>query len=148
MREGESGLFVTENGSLGFEMCALRKTQLNSRYRDPYLQAIYERCGVTESLVPPVFSGYQYNPRWLRIRGTEVAVRCRDHGFDIRSQGMEHTILAALDGIAGKASVTDGGVTWWAPQHEDTAVVTDTVDRVQVGCEIVRRLVAETGTDG
>lgn len=149
MREGESGLFVTENGSLGFEMCALRKTQLNSRYRDPYLQAIYERCGVKESLVPPVFSGYQYHPRWLRIRGAEVAVRCRDHGFDIRCEGMEHTILAALDGIAGKASVTgDGGVTWWAPQHEDTAVATDTVDRVQVGCEIVRRLVAETRADG
>lgn len=142
MREGRSGIYVTERGVLDFELCALRRVQLNSKYRDPYLYAIYRRGGVEESLQDPWFSGYQYHPRWLRVTGSELALRSRNHGFDIQCLGQEAQVAQALDGIAGSVTVADGHVTWWAPQHDDSDTVVDTVDRVEVGCEIVRRLVA------
>ena len=37
MREGESGLYSGENHKLGYSLVMLRKTQLNSNYRDAYL---------------------------------------------------------------------------------------------------------------
>ena len=148
MREGESGLYVTEDGSLNFELCALRRMQMNSYYRDPYLYAIYRRSRLSSSLENPWYSGYSNHPRWLRVTGSELAVRCRNHGFDIRCPGQQSQVVAALQELPGQATVAEDHVVWWAPQADDETTPTDTVDRVEVGCEIVRHLVALAGEPG
>lgn len=45
MREGRSGIYVGANGALGYLVCMLDRSQMNSWYRDPYLSAIQrETC--------------------------------------------------------------------------------------------------------
>lgn len=155
MRQGESGIFRSENADLDFEICALKRTQLNSYYRDPYLYAIYERSGLAESLLDPWFFGNAEKARWLRVMGSELAVRCRNHGYVILAPGYEPQVKGALDGLPGVVTLGDGHVLWAAPQVPDLDRPVDLVDRIDVGCEVVRTLVAianeheePTGTDG
>jgi hypothetical protein len=35
MREGRFGIYFGRDGALGYSLCMLHKTQLNSHYRDP-----------------------------------------------------------------------------------------------------------------
>lgn len=141
MREGESGLFHPENENLDFEMCALRRTQLNSNYRDPYLYALYLGAGVADMVEDPWFSGYAESARWLRVKGSELAVRCRNHGFVIDAPGMESAVRESLLALPGSVSEAQGHVVWVAPQHQDAERAIDLVDRVEAGCTIVRALV-------
>ena len=39
MREGASGIYASVGGNMGYLVCMLDKTQMNGRYRDPYLAA-------------------------------------------------------------------------------------------------------------
>lgn len=141
MREGESGIFHTENEDLDFEMCALRRSQMNSKYRDPYLYAVYVRSGLEEALENPWFSGYAENGRWLRVTGSEISIRCRNHGYLIDAPGLEQVVVDSLEGLPGSISQGQGHVVWAAPQDPDTERPIDLVDRVEVGCTILRALV-------
>ena len=40
MREGASGIYASVGGNMGYLVCMLDKTQMNGRYRDPYLAAL------------------------------------------------------------------------------------------------------------
>lgn len=48
MRSGRSGLYVSSSVKMGFDLCMMRKWQLNSYYRAPPLSACFDqgkRCG-------------------------------------------------------------------------------------------------------
>ena len=45
MREGASGIYASVGGNMGYLVCMLDKTQMNGRYRDPYLAALAQQAG-------------------------------------------------------------------------------------------------------
>ncbi len=129
MREGASGLYFTENGVLGYSLCNLRggKEQMNSLYRDPYLLSVYRALGEPEEIVNPWFVGYEWDPRYLSIRDTDLGVRCVDSGYIVRD--------------------TNDDGEWVYERHDmpQTAVddmPIDTDDRIEFGVRLVRQLMA------
>lgn len=55
MRSGGSGIYFAEGGKLGYSLCNLRggMTQMNSRYRDPYLLSIWRELGEPSEVEDP-----------------------------------------------------------------------------------------------
>lgn len=143
MREGTSGIYVSESGDMGYGMCALRRSQLNSNYRDPYLLAILRRSGVEAHRVnDPWFFGYQDKPRWLTLKRVEIGLRCVEQGLVLQ-------VSPELRESVGESCVeefglerTDDGYRWPAPQREIDGHPVDTVDRIEVGARLLRRLVS------
>jgi hypothetical protein len=72
MREGESGIYHATDGKLGYSLIMLRRRRLHSKYRDPYLYAIWLESGVDEAVDDPWFYGYD---AFLRRRAAVVAPR-------------------------------------------------------------------------
>lgn len=141
MREGTSGIYVTEGGELGYAVCALKRTQLNSYYRDPYLLAVLRQSGVDAHQVnDPWFTGYQDRPRWLTLKHDEIRLRCLQNGLVL---DVAQDLLDIGDLPSGdiELSRTDYGYFWRAPQEEVAGRLVDTVDRVDVGARLLRRLV-------
>lgn len=143
MREGTSGIYVTESGEMGYAVCALRRTQLNSNYRDPYLLAILRRSGVDAHQVnDPWFFGYQDKPRWLTVKHAEVGMRCVEQGLVLQ-------VAPELRDAVGESCAeefglqpNDDGYVWLAPQQQIDGRPVDTVDRVDVGARLLRRVVS------
>ncbi len=129
MRDGESGLYFTENGVLGYSLCNLRggKEQMNSRYRDPYLLSVYRALGEPEEIDDPWFVGYEWDPRYLTIRDTGLGVRCVDGGYIVRETTDD-----------GEESEERHDI----PKAEVEGMPVDTADRIQIGARLVRELMA------
>ena len=79
MRQTASGLYITDHGELGYQMCMMRVIRLNSWYRDPYLTTMCRESTHATSL-DQMFTGYETTPRWLRLP-SETGIRCVDQGF-------------------------------------------------------------------
>lgn len=143
MREGTSGIYVTESGEPGYAVCALRRTRLASYYRDPYLLAILRRSGVDSHQVnDPWFFGYQDTPRWLTLKQAEIGLRCVEQGLLLRvAPELREPVVASWAEEFGLLP-TDDGYLWAAPQQEIEGRPVDTVDRVDVGSRLLRRLVS------
>lgn len=62
MREGGTGIYYGTAGVLGYSLCMLRRTQLNSWYRDPFLLAVLRESGVDEAVRDPWFTGTRLPP--------------------------------------------------------------------------------------
>lgn len=86
MRDGCSGLYVGVNGVLGYNVCMLDRSQMNSWYRDPYLSAIHRESGVGAAVEDPWFTGYETEPRWMRLQASGIEIRCVDEGLALRVQ--------------------------------------------------------------
>lgn len=141
MREGASGIFVSRSGELGYDICALKRTNLNSYYRDPYLLAIYRSLGVDQHHVQdPWFTGPMNTPRWLQIGGSEIGVRSLAHGLEIRVPvELREKVLPLLQSVA-EVEARANGYLWAAPQLSAEGQAVDTVDRVVVGTKFVRNI--------
>lgn len=141
MREGTSGIYVTENSELGYAVCAMKRTNLNSNYRDPYLLAIHRSLGVDRFRVEdPWFTGSARNPRRLRIRRTDISLRSVQEGLEIDVPAeLVGRVGALLQGVAELEERRDG-YRWIAPQQIAAGEPVDTVDRVAVGTRILQRL--------
>lgn len=140
MREGRSGIYVGSNGALGYGICMLDKSQMNSWYRDPYLSAINRESGV-EKLGPdgPWFTGYETEPRWLHLERSGAELQCVDEGLLLRppsapAYGEAFTRVCMQHGVNADGLLK-------VPQVERDGQKLDTCDRVQVGAALVRDLV-------
>jgi hypothetical protein len=139
MREGKSGIYVGSNGALGYSVCMLNKRQMNSWYRDPYLLAIRRESGVGEAVQDPWFTGYETQPRWMRLERSGIELRCMENGIALRPpSGEEHA--AAFAAVCQKHSVGEGHVLV-VPQETRGGRPVDAEDRVQMGASLLRDLV-------
>lgn len=147
MRVGRSGIYRAPNDSLGYSLCMLDKAQLNSYYRDPYLLAIVGEAGVQASFVDgddgPWFTGAATNERWLRLRNSDLQIRCVENGFDIKlpPEAKHQVILADLG--AGRDDVVGIGQGYLLaiPQADHNGRRIDTADRVLIGADFLREAV-------
>ena len=141
MREGTSGRYVGIDGRLGYSVCMLDKQQMNSSYRDPYLHAIRLESGVAEAIEDKWFSGYETEPRWMRLIRSGISLQVVPAGFAIRAPSEEfdnRTVRVLTD-----LGATGSGRAWALPVSQnlvDGAPV-DTIDRVQLGATLMRELV-------
>lgn len=141
MREGDSGLYVTSNaGPMGFRVCMLRKTQMNSYYRDPTLLAIYRRSDALDDAdtPDPWFTGYPQYDRWLKMGRDGLAIRCDDAGLTVQPPGDE-SLSKAFEEVSAKFGLKRGFLS--IPQTVRDGIAFDEEDRVLTGARLVNALV-------
>lgn len=139
MRTGRSGLYVGENGKLGYSVCMLDKSQMNSKYRDPFLLAIFLESGVGAAVEDPWFSGYETQLRWLHLKKSGAEMRCTAKGFELRAPAVKSHAemfqqVCARHGVGCDLVLT-------IAQVERDGVPLDTVDRIPLGAALLRDLV-------
>jgi hypothetical protein len=139
MREGKSGIYVGSNGTLGYSLCMLDKRMMYSWCRDPYLLAIWRASGVEDKVEDPWFTGYESEPRWMRLTTSGTALRCVENGIAIRPPAGEEHAEAFAKGCEGHAVI--GGQILTVPQILREARQVDTIDRVQLAAAFLRDLV-------
>jgi hypothetical protein len=146
MRSGDSGLYVTSSGVMGFDLCMMQRRQLNSYYRDPYLLAVIEHSGAkvgqdVAELKHYGWDGYRPEGRWLELTRTgENVMMCRDEGFQLQapSQGTE---LAVFMAIIQKHGV-DANLVLRVPHVVVDGVIFDREDRILAGAQLLQALIA------
>jgi Protein of unknown function DUF262 len=139
MREGHSGIYVGSNGTLGYRICMLYKTQMNSKYRDPYLFAIYRESGLGDEVEDPWFMGYETEPRWMRLKKSGTELQCIEEGLVLRPPPHPSHAEAFLRVCADHGVGADHVLL--VPQVEREGYKLDTRDRVQLGATLLRDLV-------
>lgn len=140
MREGKSGIYFAEGGIMGFRLCMLNKTQLNSWYRDPYLLAVWRETGLKAAVRDPWFMGYETDPRWMTLRKSETKIRCIATGF--RLQPPPHmTHLEAFDAVRDALNIGEDYVLK-VPQIASAGRALDAEDRIKLGAKLLTELVA------
>lgn len=136
MRSGASGIYTGHNGEMGYELCMLDRTQMNSRYRDPFLSAIAQKSGALAELNELVFTGYETEKRWLQLRTSGTRIRCAHEGFvvaappDVNAQDILNSVLSRWDigdDLTLRIDQTNGK---------------DVEDRVAVGAKFLSDLIA------
>jgi len=145
MREKGSSTYYTEptdgaeKPAMGYSLCMLKagKKMLSSKYRDPYLLAIWRELGDTDDVEDTLFTGYENQPRRLSLTRSGAAIRCVPSGFELSSPDPP---TQAFENVCEEFRASDGTVV--VPQVEVEGRQIDTVDRVQLGAEVVRRLTA------
>lgn len=145
--EGSSTYFAertagAERTTMGYSLCKLRAggMMLNGYYRDPYLLAIWrelENPGVVEDTW---FIGYEDQPRWLPLTQSGVGIRCVPSGFELSPPQLPDDAERFAVACADLGADADNLIR--LSQVEVDGGKVDTVDRIQVGVGIVRRLVA------
>ena len=149
MREGRSGIYTGANGALGYSVCMLDKETMSSYYRDPYLSAIRQESGVEDTAVQgsvgqhwpggPWFTGYETEPRWMRLKASGTEVQCVQDGLLLRPPGTAphaeaFSRVCAAHGIGPDRLLK-------IPQVAADGGRLDAKDRVQLGAALVRDLV-------
>lgn len=127
---------------MGYSLCMLRagKVSLSSYYRDPYLLAITHELEDRNVVEDKWFSGYETDARRLPLTRSGVTIRCVPEGFELNSPaGADEYDALAM--VRAELGATNEGLVK-LPQVEVDGLLVDTVDRVQVGADIVRSLVA------
>lgn len=134
MRAGASGRFAI--GPSGYQACMLQKIVMRSNYRDPYLSAIALESGLGDEIGRLWFSGYENEPRRLRLTKSGLQIECVDEGFQI--------IASANAAFAGpfkqyrdRTALADD-LLYRVPQENGI----DKKDRVSLGASLLRDLVA------
>lgn len=139
MREGRSGIYVGSNGVLGYSVCMLDKTQMNSWYRDPYLFAIYQESGEEDAVEDPWFTGYETEPRFLRLRKSGTELQCMQDRLVLRPPSTP-AHAEAFSQVCARHEVGADHLLL-VPQVERDGGKLDACDRVQLGAVLLRDLV-------
>lgn len=141
MRSGGSGIYFAEGGKMGYSLCNLRggRTQMNSRYRDPYLLSIWRRLGEPTELEDPWFFGYESNPRFLTFRASGAGIQCLADGYRLSAPTEGEYGRVFRDALLELGIGDDGVFTVAQSEFGDRHV--DTEDRIEVGAELVRTLI-------
>jgi hypothetical protein len=144
MREGATGIYYGSGGALGYSLCMLRRTQLNSYYRDPFLLAILQESGVGESVKDPWFTGYPTAPRWMELRNSGTGLQSLEAGIALNPPSLEthRTVFDELCLQRDDIVEVDGDFRVSIAQRglADGTVV-DTEDRVRKGVLVLKALV-------
>ncbi|MFF0376128.1 hypothetical protein [Actinoplanes missouriensis] len=138
MREGPSGIYASVGGAMGYQICMLNKTQMNGRYRDPYLSALVREVG---AFGEPVFiGGYPEYSRWMALPKSGTGLCNAPNGFILRPPPKEE-FLDAFRRFCMDFGV-DERLTLAIPQRLRSGRQVDTEDRVQAGAQLLRDLLA------
>jgi len=147
MRDGASGLYYAHGRRMGFSLTNLPggKKYRNANFRDPYLLTIYDGLGSPAELRSPWFSGYEWDPRWMRLTRSAVGIRAVPEGFQIQgpSDNVFHAVFEDAARHLGAEAMDDDTQTLVitvAKATEDPAGP-DTEDRIAVGIEIAKRFI-------
>lgn len=145
MRQGASGIYASVGGNMGYLVCMLDKTQMNGRYRDPYLTALAQHAGASAGLLAggagPVFTGGHVEyVRWMELARSGAAVRCTRDGWVLRRPEREE-LLERFDAVCAEFGI-DGQLKLAMPQQARAGGHVDTSDRVQAGALLIRALAA------
>ncbi|MBD8584143.1 DUF262 domain-containing protein [Frigoribacterium sp. CFBP 8766] len=138
MREGRSGIYFGLDGALGYRLCMLERTQLNSYYRDPFLSAIYDLAGVGGEVDEPWFTGYEWNDRWLTLRRSGARLRALEAEF-VLDPPLDDRFADTFLTAAAETGARDGVIP--IPQSVSAGEAIDSVDRVRRGAELLQSLV-------
>ncbi|MGB3360693.1 MAG: DUF262 domain-containing protein [Rhodococcus qingshengii] len=146
MREGASGIYASVGGNMGYLVCMLEKTQMNGRYRDPYLAALAREAdagdaGLLEGAGGPVFAGGSVESfRWMDLARSGAAVRCVRDGWVLRRPECEE-FYERFDDVCAEFGI-DAQLKLAVPQALCPGGRVDASDRVQAGARLVRALTA------
>ena len=140
MREGKSGIYFTERGRMGFSLCMLDRTQLNSLYHDPYLHAVWNATKARAAVFDYVFTGYETNERWMEMRNSRTGIRCTTYGFALKppSEPAHRDLFDAVCmnlGIGADLRLT-------IEQTTRDGLPVDTEDRIERGALLIEELAA------
>lgn len=150
MRQGASGRYVPNGTNLGYSICMLNKMQMNSYYRDPYLDAVRGECINAQEIEDVPFTGYESNPRWMRLKTSGIGFESVTHGWHL--QAPESCLTDPVKKVFtenGVVRLDDGH--WHLPLTQVAAVLPDgqfsdnnyidTVDRIQLASRLLDALV-------
>lgn len=141
--EGATGIYFGVGGELGYSMIMLRTKQLNGMYRDPFLLEVWRSSSVGDKVEDPWFTGYETQPRWLRLARSGVGLRCTEAGFAIQSP-QDEDLAEAFDAFCSTREdliSLDDGFLLPIPQVEVGEALVDSTDRIQMGAALLRDLV-------
>lgn len=139
MRSGKSGIYCGFSQKSGFEMCMLDKRQMNSYYRDPYLSALLKESGVAASVEDPMFTGYEWEERWMELVASGTKIRCVDKGWALAPPKAAEA-RERFSGVVDRYPMADSSVLR-VPQTKVDGVTVDTEDRVKLGASFLKALV-------
>jgi hypothetical protein len=148
MREkGSSTYFAeriddAEQASMGYSLCMLNAggRALNGYYRDPYLLAIWRELDTTPAVEDKWFTGYESEPRRLPLAQSGATIRCIPAGFELSTPPLV-TDAKRFAAVCEEVGVTANNLVTVSQVEVDGKRV-DTVDRIQIGANILRRLIA------
>lgn len=145
MRDGESGIYASVGGEMGYGLCMLEKTQMNGYYRDPYLNALIGEADAAEAvddgeLGPFFIGGYVEQDRWMKLDTSGTALRCAEDGFVLQSP-VHDEFLESFRQVCADFGI-DEHLKLVVPQQLRGSQRIDTDDRVQAGAHLLRALVA------
>ncbi len=148
MRAGKSGIYASATGTLGYSVCMLDKKAMSSYYRDPYLSAIRQQSGVSQTAVQgsvqhwsgePGFTGYETEQRWMRLVNSGTGMQVVPAGIQLRAPTAEQHAEAFLRVCAAHSIGED--LLLKVPQVTVGDLVLDINDRIQLGASLLRDLV-------
>ncbi len=113
---------------------------LNGYYRDPYLLAIWRELDDPDVVDDKWFTGYENQPRRLPLTRSGTTIRCVPSGFELSPPPLPDDTERFAVACADLGADADNLIR--LSQVEVDGGEVDTVDRIQVGADIVRRLVA------
>lgn len=148
MREDGSNTYFaeltdgTEQATMGYSLCMLRAGHITLRgyYRDPYLLAIWRELDDPSVVEDKWFSGYESEPRRLPLTHSGTSIRCVPAGFELSPPPLASDAERFAVACAGRGADANNLIR--LSQVEVDGHRVDTVDRIQVGADIVRSLVA------
>lgn len=143
MRSGGSGIYFAEGGELGYSLCNLRggMTQMNSRYRDPYLLSIWRQLGEPSEVEDPWFIGYEWNPRFLRLTASGTGIQCFANGYRLSAPAEVESVRVFEDALL-ELGIGDDRILAVAQTAVGDRQI-DTEDRIEVGAALVRALIGK-----
>jgi hypothetical protein len=145
MRQGASGIYASVGGNMGYLVCMLDKTQMNGRYRDPYLTALAQLArangGLPQGAAGPVFTGGHVDYiRWMELPRSGAAVRCASDGWVLRRPEREE-FRERFDNVCAEFGV-DEQLKLAVQQHVRDGGRVDASDRIQAGARLLKALAA------
>ena len=140
MREGKSGIYYGEDGQMGYSLCMLDRTQLNSWYRDPFLLAIWQESGVRAAVKDPWFMGYETSARWMELTASGTKKRCVKDGIALLPP-TDDDLSASFTEVCERHSADLHVLKVLRVMQSGRSY--DQHDRIQVGAALLRDLVAE-----
>lgn len=136
MRSGHSGIYVSDENEPGYTMCMLRRSQMNSYYRDPFLYQMWNSSQIADAAEDPWFFGYMSRRLRLRASGTEVE-NLRDR-FAVRCDTESSARLAGLAPSLGLVEKDEHRFDLLIRQSDGV----DQENRIDSGAALLRSLVA------
>lgn len=137
------GEYLASTGQWGYSMCLMTTPSGgfwgSASYRDPYLLAVRQECGVEDQIFDPWFNlGSPAAPRWMRTTRSETGIRCVPAGFELDAP-QDPALVEAFEAVCSAHGVVD--LLLPVRQKERGGEMIDTEDRIAKAAAFVKSLV-------